>query len=67
MVYMHNEILFGHENNEILPFEAAWMDHNIILTDIILSEENQTKMNIMWYYLYLESKKNNANECINYT
>ena len=23
MVYMHNEILFGHENNEILPFWSS--------------------------------------------
>ena len=33
-------------------FEAAWIDH-----DIIVSEENWTKMNIMWYYLHVESKK----------
>ena len=33
-------------------FEAAWIDH-----DIIVSEENWTKKNIMWSYLHVESKK----------
>ena len=38
--------------NEILPFAATWVD----LENIILSEVNQRKTNII-YHLYVESKK----------
>ena len=31
---------------------------------IILSEVSQTKTNIIWYHLYVESKKNDTNELI---
>ena len=31
---------------------------------IILSEVSQTKTNIIWYHLYVESKKNDTNEFI---
>ena len=41
------------KNNEIMPFAATWMDLEII----ILSEVNQTKTNIIWSHLYVESKK----------
>ena len=41
------------KKNEILPFAATWMDLEII----ILSEVSQTKTNIIWYHLYVESKK----------
>ena len=40
------------KKNEIMPFEATWMDLEII----ILSEVSQTKTNIIWYHLYMESK-----------
>ena len=36
-----------------LPFAATWMD----LENIILSEVSQTKENIIWYHLCVESKK----------
>ena len=36
-----------------MPFGATWMD----LEMIILSEVRQRKTNIMWYHLYVESKK----------
>ena len=39
--------------NKILPFAATWMDLEII----ILSEVSQTQTNIVWYPLYVESKK----------
>ena len=39
--------------NEIMPFAATWTDLEII----ILSEVSQTKTNIIWYHLYMESKK----------
>ena len=40
------------KNNEIMPFVATWMD----LVIIIVSEVSQTKANVRWYYLYMESK-----------
>ena len=41
------------KKNEIMPFAATWMDLEII----ILSEVRQRKTNIIWYGLYVESKK----------
>ena len=36
-----------------MPFAVTWMDLEII----ILSEVSQTKTNIIWYHLYVDSKK----------
>ena len=41
------------EKNGIMPFAATRMDLEII----ILSDVSQTKTNIIWYFLYVESKK----------
>ena len=41
------------KKNEIMPFAATRMDPEIV----ILSEVSQTKTNITWYRLYVESKK----------
>ena len=41
------------KKNEIMPFAATWMDQEVI----ILSEMSQRKTNIIWYRLYVESKK----------
>ena len=42
------------KKNEIMPFAATWIDLEII----ILSEVSQTeKETIIWYHLYVESKK----------
>ena len=41
------------KKNEIMPTAATWMDLEIIQ----LSEVSQTKTNILWYHLYVESKK----------
>ena len=45
------------EKNEhlynILPFAIIWMD----LEGIMLSEISQTKINTVWFYLDVESKK----------
>ena len=43
-----------------MPFAATWMDLEIV----ILSEESERKTNIIWYRLYVESKKNGTNERI---
>ena len=52
MVYMHNGIL-AIRKNEIMPFTITWMDLDIIR----LSEVSQTKTNIIWYHLFVESNK----------
>ena len=43
------------KKNDIIPFAATWMDLEII----ILSEVGQ-----IWYYLCVESKKNDTKELI---
>ena len=39
------------KRNEILLFEATWLD----VEGIMLSEINQRKINTVWYHLYVES------------
>ena len=61
IVHTYNGTLFSHKKkktNKIMPFAATWMDLEII----ILSEVSQTNKNIIWYHLYVESKKNDINE-----
>ena len=41
------------KKNEIMPFAVTWMDLKIV----ILSEVSQTKIHILRYRLYVESKK----------
>ena len=48
-----NGILLSPKKNKTMPFAARWMDLDIIL----LSEVSQTKIDIIWYHLYPESKK----------
>ena len=43
-----------------MPFAATWMDLEIVT----LSAVSQTKMNIIWYRLYVKSKKNSTDELI---
>ena len=50
-VYKCNGIILSHKNNKIIPFEAIWMNLEII----ILIEVNQRKTNIILYHSYIES------------
>ena len=43
-----------------MSFAATWIDLEIL----ILSEVSQRKTNIIWYRLYVESKKSGTNEPI---
>ena len=54
MVYIHNEILFSHKRNEVLPFATTWIN----LEDIILNEMSQAQKDK--YFLYVESKNFNS-------
>ena len=51
VVHIYNGILLSHKKNEIMPFAATWTDPEII----ILSEVSETKTNIIWHHLYVES------------
>ena len=52
-VNIYNGILLSHKKNEIVASAATWIDLEIS----ILSEVSQRKTNIIWYHLYIESKK----------
>ena len=41
------------KKNKIVSFAATWMD----LENIRISEVRERKTNIIWYHLYVESKK----------
>jgi len=51
-VHVHNEMLLSHENNEITPLAATWMQLEIN----ILNEVRKRKTNTIWYHLYVESR-----------
>ena len=53
VVGIYDEILLNRKKNEIMPFAATQMDVEIV----ILSEVSQTKADIIWYHLYMESWK----------
>ena len=45
------------KKKEILPLATTWME----LEGIMLSEISQINTNIVWYHLYMESKKKKRN------
>ena len=53
VVHIYNGILLSHRKNEMAPLAATRMDLEII----VLSEVSQRMTNIIWYHLYVESKK----------
>ena len=53
MLHIYNGILLSLKNNKIIPFEAIWMDLDII----ILNKVRHRKINIISYNLHVESKK----------
>ena len=45
MVYIHNGILLSHENNDIMPFAATWMElENLILSEISQKDKDKYHM-----------------------
>ena len=41
VVHIYNGTLLSHEKNEVLPFEATWMDQEmIILSDVGMRKTN---------------------------
>ena len=54
VIYIYDGIL-AIKKSEVMSLETTWMNLEIIL--LILSEVSQSKANIIWYHLYMESKK----------
>ena len=45
MVYIHKGILLSHKKNEIMPFEAAWMEvETVILSEVSQKEKDKYHM-----------------------
>ena len=52
-VYIYSAV----KENEIMSFAVTWTDLEII----VLTELRQRRINVIWYHLYVESKKNDRN------
>ena len=57
MVYIDNEILLIHKNNEVISFSATWIDLEIIILSEIKSERERQVSDGITYMWNL--KKNN--------
>ena len=53
VVHIYNGISLSHKKDEMMPSAATWADLEIT----ILNEVGQRKTSIIWYPLYVESKK----------
>ena len=56
MVHVYNGIL-AIKKNKIIPFTATWIDLEIIILNEASHEEKDKYPNMVWYHLYVESKK----------
>ena len=56
MVHIYNGILAIKEN-KIIPFTATWIDLEIIILNEASHIEKDKYSNMVWYHLYVESKK----------
>ena len=50
MVHIHNEILFSHKEDEIMPFAAIWMDLEVIILSEV-SQKEKNKYHTIWLTL----------------
>ena len=58
--HIHTTGILAIKRTKKLPFVATWMD----LENVILSKVSQTQATIIFYHLYMESKKGGTNELI---
>ena len=56
MVHIYNGIL-AIKKNKIIPFTATWIDLEIIILNEASHKEKDKYTNMVWYHLYVESKK----------
>ena len=56
MVHIYNGIL-AIKKNKIIPFTATWIDLEIIILNEASHKEKDKYPNMVWYHLYVESKK----------
>ena len=47
----------SHKKNKIIPFTATWIDLEIIILNEASHKEKDKYPNMVWYHLYVESKK----------
>ena len=59
IIHVYDGKLFSHEENEIIPFAATWMDLEII----ILSEANQKEKD-KYHIIYIWNLKYDTNDPI---
>ena len=51
MVYIHNEILLSHKQNEIMPFVATWIELEILILSEVNQKEKPYDITYIWYLI----------------